>query len=433
MKTDIKKLPYSEIEMLIELDPQEWGGFFNKAVKELSQSLEIPGFRPGKAPQNLAEQHLGEGKILERAADLAIRDSYYKAAQKEGFFPVSAPKIQVLKIAKENPFEFKVNVFVMPQIELGDYKKISRSEGMKRTEEIKVEEKEVESAINWIRNSRTKYTTVNRPAQKGDRVEVDFAAKREGKVITEGESKNHPVLIGEGRFVPGFEEKLEGMKENEEKKFSLVFPNDFHDKELADKEVDFEVRVKVVQEAQKPELNDEFAKSLGAFDNFEALKKSITEGMQKEKEQKEKEAWRAKVLEKISQDSKADVPAVLIDSELAKMEQEMEMSTAEMGLDFETYLGNIKKTRQELKEEWLPKAKSRVMAALVLSEIAKKENIIASESEVEEEANKFLLRYPDTKTARNQIDMERLKEYTRGSLVNEKVFKKLEEFSASAA
>ncbi|KKS66044.1 MAG: trigger factor, trigger factor [Parcubacteria group bacterium GW2011_GWC1_43_12] len=432
MNITTKKLPHSEIEMLIELDPQEWGGFFNKAAKELSQNLEIPGFRPGKAPQNLAERHLGEGKILERAADSAIRDSYFKAAEREGIFPVSAPKIQVLKIAKGNSFEFKANVSVMPQIEIGDYKKISQGEKIKKPNEIKLDQKEIESAIEWIRNSRTKYAAVSRAARKGDRAEVDFAAKREGKIISEGESKNHPLVLGEGKFVPGFEEKLEGMKEGEEKKFSLIFPNDFHDKELANKQIDFEVKMKIVQEAQKPELNDEFAKSLGGFESFEALKKSVSEGMKKEKEQKEKESWRAKILEKIARNSKADIPAVLIDSELSKMEQEMEMSVSEMGLDFETYSRNIKKTREELKEEWLPKAKSRVMAALVLGEIAKKENINVPESEVEEEANKFLLRYPDIKAARNQIDMDRLKEYTRGSLVNEKVFKRLEEFSASA-
>ena len=432
MNITTKKLPHSEIEMLIELDPQEWGGFFNKAAKELSQNLEIPGFRPGKAPQNLAERHLGEGKILERAADSAIRDSYFKAAEREGIFPVSAPKIQVLKIAKGNSFEFKANVSVMPQIEIGDYKKISQGEKIKKPNEIKLDQKEIESAIEWIRNSRTKYAAVSRAARKGDRAEVDFAAKREGKIISEGESKNHPLVLGEGKFVPGFEEKLEGMKEGEEKKFSLIFPNDFHDKELANKQIDFEVKMKIVQEAQKPELNDEFAKSLGGFESFEALKKSVSEGMKKEKEQKEKESWRAKILEKIARNSKADIPAVLIDSELSKMEQEMEMSVSEMGLDFETYSRNIKKTREELKEEWLPKAKSRVMAALVLGEIAKKENINVPESEVEEEANKFLLRYPDIKAARNQIDMDRLKEYTRGSLVNEKLFKRLEEFSASA-
>ena len=431
MNITTKKLPHSEIEMLIELDPQEWGGFFNKAAKELSQNLEIPGFRPGKAPQNLAERHLGEGKILERAADSAIRDSYFKAAEREGIFPVSAPKIQVLKIAKGNSFEFKANVSVMPQIEIGDYKKISQGEKIKKPNEIKLDQKEIESAIEWIRNSRTKYAAVSRAARKGDRAEVDFAAKREGKIISEGESKNHPLVLGEGKFVPGFEEKLEGMKEGEEKKFSLIFPNDFHDKELANKQIDFEVKMKIVQEAQKPELNDEFAKSLGGFESFEALKKSVSEGMKKEKEQKEKESWRAKILEKIARNSKADIPAVLIDSELSKMEQEMEMSVSEMGLDFETYSRNIKKTREELKEEWLPKAKSRVMAALVLGEIAKKENINVPESEVEEEANKFLLRYPDIKAARNQIDMDRLKEYTRGSLVNEKVFKRLEEISAT--
>jgi len=243
MEINIKKLPQSEVEILIKLDPIEWGKFVDEATKELAREVKIDGFRPGMAPKEMVEEKIGQGKILEAAADLAVRKTYVKILGEKKIDAIGRPEIQVLRVAKDNPFEFKIKTAVLPEIKLADYRKIAGAEKPKSKEQIKIEEKEVEESLKWLQKSRTKYATVLRPAQKGDRVEVDFLAKSEGKIIENGESKNHPVLLGEGKFVPGFEDQLIGLKEKEEKKFSLVFPADFKPENLAGQLIDFEVKV----------------------------------------------------------------------------------------------------------------------------------------------------------------------------------------------
>jgi trigger factor len=316
----------------------------------------------------------------------------------------------------------------MPSVELPDYQKIAQSEKSGKKKEIEVDEKELMQSLEWLQKSRAKYLTVLRPAQKGDRVEIDFVAKKDGQAFDGGESKNHPVILGEGKFVPGFEDNLIGLKENEEKKFSLVFPEDFPKKELAGQPVDFEAKMNLVQEAQIPELNDEFAKTLGAFADLAALKTNIKEGLAMEKEQRAKEAARAKILESIVKKTKMDVPRLLVEAETEKMLQEFKGNIAQMGLEMEAYLKNIKKTEAELRQEWQTKAGERVRAALVLRQIADIEKIEVSEKEIQDDINKILANYPDIDSIKNQIDMEQLKEYTRGRLRNEKVFEKLESF-----
>ncbi len=426
MKTDIKKLPQSEIEINFELDPTEWGKFIDEAVHHLSHEVKIEGFRSGHVPRQILEQRVGLGKILEQAADLAVRETWRNFISDKKNEVIGAPEIQILKAAAGNPFEFKAKTAVMPEVKIGDYQKIAKKTKPQKKKEIKVEEKEITDTLDWLQKSRTKYTGVNRPAQKGDRMEIDFKAKESGQIIDGGESKNHPLILGEGKFVPGFEENLEGMKENEEKKFTLSFPSDFKLKDLAGKTLDFEVKINLVQEPQPPELNDDFVKSLGAFKDLAALKESIREGLSMEKERQAREVWRLKVLEEITKDFRAELPEILIKVEREKMVQEFEASLAEMGLEMETYLKNIKKTLDDIKEEWLPKAKERVRAALILREIARLEKIDVSASEVEEEVNRILARYPDIEKVKSQIDIEQLAEYTKGRLKNEKVFQFLE-------
>jgi len=426
MKVDITNLPQSQIEMKIELDPNEWGEFINEARKELSNNLKVDGFRPGHAPKDVVEREIGLGKILERAADMAVKKTYINYISEKKIEAIGQPEIQVLKSAPDNPFEFKVRVAVLPQVKLCDWRAIAQAAQKEKPKEINVEEKEISEALGWLQKSRTKYTTVSRAAKMGDRVEIDFVAKKNGQTIEGGVSKNHPIILGEGHFVPGFEDNLLALKEDEEKNFSLVFPGDFQNKDLADQQIDFEVKMILVQEAQTPELGDDFAKSLGSFGNLAALEKSIQEGLAKEKRLKAKDAWRAKVLEKIAGKSEIDLSSLLIDWELTKMLEELKENITQMGLDFDIYLKNIKKTTEELKKEWRPRAQERVRAALILQEIAKNEMVDVSTQEVENEINKILLNYPDVDSVKRQIDIERLKEYARGRLKNEKVFELLE-------
>lgn len=426
MKVDIKKLPQSEIEIFCELEPNEWGEFVLAAGKELSREVKIDGFRPGMAPTDLVEQKVGLGKILERAADMAVKKTYARVIMEKNIEVISRPEIQVLKIAKNNPFEFKAKVAVLPEVKLGDYQKIARREKKPGKDEMKVEEKEVEKSLDYLRKSRAKYITVARPAQAGDRVEVNFLVKLNGQVIEGGESKNHPLIIGENRFIPGFEDNISGMKEGEEKKFQLLFPTDYQAKDLAGQLADFEVKMTLIQEQQLPELDDDFAKSLGKFNSLAALKDSIKEGAGLEKEQKVKEIWRVKVLEKIIKESETDLPDILVEMELDKMIEEMKANLAQVGLAVEEYFKNIKKTEADLRKEWQIKARQRVAAALILRAIAGQEKIEISGQELEAENSKFLAHYPDLGTAGREVDLERLNEYNKERLKNEKVFQLLE-------
>lgn len=426
MQVQITKLPQSEIELNIKIPAEQWQEFLDEAARKLSHEFKIEGFRPGHAPLELVEGKIGTAKILEEAAQHCIQKCYVRAVMENNIEALGRPEISVLKMARGNPFEFKAKAAVIPEVTLADYRDIARNEPQNRKENIKTEDKEIENALHWLQKSRAKFLTVRRPAQRGDRVEIDFSAKENGQLIKNGASQNHPLILGQDRLVPGFEENLVGLKEGEEKKFSLVFPENFPAKELAGRLADFEVKMKLVQEIQLPSLTDAFAQSLGNFKDLTHLQQSIAKGLEQEKQQKEKDIWRAKVLEKIAAASQMDTPPFLIQAELEKMIQEFKTELGTMGLDFQTYIDNLQKTEEELKRDWRDKAKRQVCSALTLRAIAKKENIEAAEQEIEEETNSFLARYPDTKSASKKIDIENLKGYTKTRLENEKVFQFLE-------
>jgi trigger factor len=429
MKTETKKLPKSKIEINFELDPSEWKEFIDEAAKELSAELKVDGFRPGHMPKEVVEKHTGTAKLLARAAELAARKSYVSFVMDNKVEAIGAPKITIMKIAEGNPFVFTAEVDVLPEVELPDYRKIAGKSKPKKKEEISVDDKEVEDSLNWLAKSRAKHITVGRGAENGDRVEVDFEVKVSGENIEGGESKNHPLTIGQGKFIKGFEDNLVGMKEGEEKEFSLIFPADYHAKKLANQPADFKVKMKIVQRQELPEINDQFAQGLGHFHCLEDLRQSVKDGITHEKAEKEKHDWRERVLNEIADKAKMELPEIMIDREKEAIVAELKANIGQFGLEWDKYLEELKKTEDELKKELTGQAEKRVRAFLVLREIAKKENIEATEEEVEKEINNFLRRYSDNELAKNEVDTQHLKEYTDGVIRNEKVFCRLEELS----
>ena len=306
-------------------------------------------------------------------------------------------------------------------IELANYK------GLKaKKRELKVEEKEIDKALDYLRNSRAKIVTVNKSAQKGNRIEIDFEVRLAGVKIENGESKNHPLILGQGRFLPGFENELEGMKAGQEKEFSLKVPADWPDKKISGKNLDFKVKMNIVQERELSEINDEFAKALGSFSSLGDLKQSVKDGLMQEKETMEKQRIRIELIEKIAADSKTEVPESLINEELEIMMNELKASIGQLGLDFEKYLSEIKTSVDNLKKSWKEQAEKRVKIGLCLKAIADKEKISVSEEEVEQRVNEDLKYYGSTEQVKKDIDLSALKEYTKNILINEKVFALLE-------
>ena len=434
MQVLIKKLAKSKIEITIEIPSVTFDQFLEKAVLDLGQNLEIKGFRKGRTPREIVEKEIGQTKILTGAVDQAIKEYYPKAILENKIEAISQPEIEVVKIpvwpqissgrkASANSLIFKAKMAVLPQIELPDYKKIASKIKRKK---VFVIEKEVEDALKELRKSRAKLSLKSGPCQKGDFVEISYSSFQ----LERSKEFKDSFVLGEGHFVPGFEENLIGMENGEEKEFFLIFPKDYFQKDLAEKEVKFKVKMTSVFKMELPEINDQFAKNLGKFKDLLSLKASLKEGINLEKEREEQLRFREEILEKITNSMNWEIPEVLIISERDRLWTEFKKSFSQNSqLSFRGYLTKIKKTEEEIKNSFLKLAQKNVKVFLVLREIAKKEGIKVSDEEVEPEINALLKRYPDFKSAKKNLDLEKLKEYTKERIINEKVFQLLKKLS----
>ncbi|HHD92253.1 MAG TPA: trigger factor [Candidatus Portnoybacteria bacterium] len=421
-----KNLADSKIELEITLSEDEWERFIKQALEKISADLKVDGFRPGVLlPREIIEREAGQTTIFQEAADLAIKKSYPEVVIENNIQVIGHPKVEIIKMAESNPFVFKVEVAVLPEVELPDYQSVAKSVYSKK-QKIKVDDKEIDDSLEWLRKTRAKLKTVDRAAQEGDLVEIDFEGTVDGQTKEGLKSENHPVVLGEGKMVRGFEDHLIGLKENEEKEFSLLFPDDYFNQELQGKLVNFKVKVKVVQEKILPELNDEFANSLGNFKDLSDLRNKLRENINQEKENKEKDRIRGLVLREVAKDAKVDIPDVLIDSEVKRMIDELKNNVEKTGTSLEKYLQEIKKTEEELKKEWRPKATEQIKIALCLRQIVKKEGIKASEEEVNQKVNELLQPYQNISEAEKAVSAEKIKDYAREIIENQKVFEMLE-------
>lgn len=422
MQFTINNKEKSQKEILVTISKEEMELYAKKAAAFLGKEVEVKGFRRGKAPENVVREYLGESKIWERAAEDAFSESYQRAVRDNALAVVSSPAIEVLKLAPHNEFIFKAVVPVFPVINLPDVAAIAKEVYHKETREVKVEEKEVEDTLLWLRRGRAKYTSVSRPAAEGDVVEITYESQTGGAKEGCPEGKKQPIVLGKGHIMEKFDEEVTGLSAGAEKNFSLVVPESYAVESLRGRTMDFHVKVENVQEQELPALDDAFAKSLGDFNNIVALKKSIQSGLATEKEKKERERLQLLALKEIARVAHIEVPDVLIKEETVKMQQELEYRLSDMGLKLPDYLRQIKKTLEELHAGWSEQARERVEAALILAAIAEKEHIEVADDEVEKRANDYLRRFANSQDAEKELGSEeRFKDHLRGIIRNEKV------------
>jgi len=424
----IKKLTGSKIEITREIPSAVWEKHIASAVADAAGEFKFQGFRPGKAPRNLVEQKVGKDLILNNAAEKAIRKDYVDYVTAEKLDVIGMPEVKLEHLAEGETMTYKALVAVMPEIEIDpkykeEVKKVNAEFSGKTFE---ADEKEVELELERLANSRAKLVTVMREAKNEDAVEIDFSVTVGGVPIEGGTSKNHGLVIGKGVFIPGFEENLIGMREGDEKEFELNFPKDYHKEDLKGKLATFKVKMSMVQEREIPKVDDEFAKSLGNFENLEAIKKNMREGMAHENEHRIKEERNAKYIEAMIANFKGELPEVMISEEIKKMMHEFEHQVGSMGMTMDDYLARIGKKKEDMEKDWKPQAEKRVKSALALREIAKDESIEIPNEEVEAEMNKTLQYYKNIKNVEKDIDLERLYSYTKITLENDKVFEMLE-------
>ena len=325
---EIKKLPKSEIEITGEMPAEEFSKFWQKAINKLAKEINIPGFRPGKIPEKILIEKAGDGAVLDKAAELAIRDIYPRIVEEKKLDVIGPPRANVTKITKGGPLGFKFQVAVLPDIGLADdYREIARKVFEKK-EKIIVEDKEIDESLEYLRKMR--------------------------------------------------------------------------------------------KEGELPELNDEFAKSVGEFKTLVELKEMIGKNIQTEKEMKMKEKKRLEMLDAILKASKIEIPDILVDAEKSKMLSELKANITSMGMKWEDYLKQAKKTEQEMFDGWNEDATRRVNYGLLLRKLGEILNPEIDDKEIEDMVAKF-------GPGSENIDKEKLKDYAYGMVRNDKIFKILEE------
>ena len=418
----IKKLLKSLVEFEITVPEAEVLAGMNSAANKISADVGIKGFRKGTVPANILEQHIGKEKIFEEACYLIADKKFAKAVESEKIKIIGRPKMEILKMAIGNPFVFKITVPVYPDIELADYKAIAEKiKGEKK--EVEIKEEEIQESLKWLQKSRRKEVLVNRPAKKGDLAEVDFEARVGGVKLEGGESRNHPLVLGESKFISGFDEQVENMSTGESKNFSLTAPADFAQAGLRGKKIDFKAALKAVYELALPEINDQFAALLGSFKDLNALKENIKAGIKMEKEAAEKDRSRQLFAKRVAEESKIEVADALIDEEMENMTHEMKHNLEEQGLNFDDYLSSIKKSGDELKKDLKVPAELRVKTSMIFPEISKREEISVSDEELEKKANELVSRHSEFE--KFKADTGLLKNYAYSMIVKEKVFELL--------
>ncbi len=377
MKTTVNRLPKSQIEITIELEEKEVSRFRSSAITKIGKSVKVPGFRAGHAPEKIIVEKYGEDLIRAEMIDIAVPKAVTEAIVAENLMPISRPDVRVQSI---DPVVFIATLTLFPEIEL-DAKYASVEIPRKK---ISVCKKEIETVLDSLQERNMERVPVDRAAKKHDFVEVDFLGKTPDGVPLDGTvSKMHPVVIGSGQFIPGFEDHLVGLKKDEEKDFEITFPEKYGAKHLAGKPVVFSVKMRAVFEQKKPEITEELVEKILGKKMTTAEFHAEIEGMLREKAEEEERTRREnELLEKWTTLAKADMPDLLIEEELENMTRMLKMQILQGGLSWEGHLAHLKKTEEEFRETMKPDAATRALQRILVGKVLSEAKIEATEEEI---------------------------------------------------
>lgn len=419
MKQELKKLPKSQVELTVTIPYEEVEKYLAAASERVSREAKIEGFRPGKAPYEIIKQKFGEMAILQEASEDIVIKTYHEAIVAEKLVTIGQPKIEIEKLAPENEMVYKATVAVLPAIKIGDYSNLK----LPRAAAV-IADGEVEKIVEDIRKMRAKQTPVEREAKTGDRLEINFDIFLDKVPVENGKQQKYPITIGENRFIPGFEEKLVGMKAGDTKEFELPFPADYYEKNLAGKQAEFRVTCQAVHEITLPVIDDEFAQQIsgGKFATAQELRDNIRKNLEEEKKAKIESELENQLLEKLVGLSEfGELPEVLLENEAHRMVHELEEEVSHQGLKFEDYLRSIKKTHDELEKDFLPRAELRVKTSILAREVFQEQKMAVSEEEISQEIAHILSHYPDNEDAKKQVESPYYREYLGNKIGNQKV------------
>lgn len=382
-----EKIDTNKVSLEIEVPVTEVNEALDKAYRKVAPKLAVPGFRKGKVPKKIIESRYGPEIFYEEALELLVDPNYAKAVKECELEPINKPEMELVQIEKDKPLIFKVTVEVKPEVELGEYKGVSVER-----EKKEITDEDVEKYLSSLREQHARLVTVDDgEAVEKDLAVIDFKGEVNGEPFEGGTAENYSLEIGSGSFIEGFEEQLKGACKDETRQVNVTFPENYTNADLAGKDAVFTVTVKEIKRPQLPEMDDAFIQELTEeFSTLEDFKADVENKLKESLRHREKISLESDVIEKVAENSKVEVPDVLVERELDNIFGEFEYYLRMQGLSLEQYgqmvEGGLAKLRNERREE----ASSRAKANLVLDAIIKKEAIEVSEEEIDGKINEIV-------------------------------------------
>ncbi len=370
----------NKVKIEVSVSPEIFAEALQKAYIKTRGKFSVQGFRKGKAPKPVIENYYGEGIFFEDAFELIVPDSYSKAIDELGLFPVSKPEIDIIDIGKKDGVKYSAEFFIKPEVVLGQYKGVKAEK-----EEAVIDEKSIDEEINRIAERNARWVDVDREAKEKDKAVIDYSGSIDDEKFEGGTAENQVIEIGEGMFIPGFEEQIKGMKKGEEKDISVKFPEDYHSKKLAGKDAIFHIRLNDVKEKELPQINDDFAQDVSEFDTLEEYKADIRKHITEHQEEHARVHTQNNVIEEVIKNAKIDLPECMIESQIDNNIRQVEYSLMYQGIKLDDYLKMVGGSIEQLRKEYRGTAEKTVRAQLAVEAIKKAEKIEATEEQIEAE------------------------------------------------
>jgi trigger factor len=378
METTVKELPDSRVRVDVDVDPKDVEGSIARTAQQLGKDMKLPGFRQGKVPPEMVVQRLGRQTVLTEALQSSLGDWYERAMVESGVNPVGDPKLDLSDLPEEGkPLRFSIEVSVRPGAQLGEYKGLEVGRA-----EPEVPEEAVETEINRLREGFARLNPVERAANEGDVLLIDFEGKLDGEPFEGGTAHDYLLELGEGRVLPELEKGLEGAEPGEERQVPVSFPDDYPGEEVAGKAAQFDVTVKEVREKELPELNDDFASEASEFDTLDELRGDISEKIKEILDRQIAERFREDALDAAAAQAKVELPDSVIDARAEEMWRRVERSLSRQGMEPDNYLQLQGKTREEMIEQARPDAERALKREAVLEAVADAEGIEVTEDDM---------------------------------------------------
>lgn len=376
-------------DLTVKIEGKEWADAVKKAFNKIAKNVSINGFRKGQAPKALIEKRVSDNERFITAVDDNANVWMRAALEAEKLVPISQPQLDI-KAVDANGVELVFTFAVMPEVKLGDYKGLEYN-----LDEVAVSDEEIDAELNRMREQYAEVQTKDGAAAEGDTVNIDYEGFKDDVAFDGGKGTNYDLVLGSHSFIPGFEEKLVGVKAGEEKDLNLTFPENYHAKDLKGAAVVFKVKVNEVKTKVLPEVNDEFAKDVNAagVETVADLKNMIRTRIEDGKKSQAENKADTALMDKLVENAEIDLPEVLVEEEVNNQIQQLAQQISQYGMNFNQYLSMMGKKIEDVRAEYTDNATKTAKLRLILEEIAKVEALEPTEEDLENEYNNIAAQY----------------------------------------